>query len=268
MLARLFAFAIWAVVAASVMFWGLRLLTSAPQAPAYTVSALDGVGLRGDLSRVFGAPPVAVAAAAAAPPAQASRFKLIGVAAPRDAGEAGGLALISVDGKPARAINVGRSVEEGWVLQSVNRRGARLATNLGASTLDLEIPPLALATRGSLPAVPSSIVNASTSSAPGSVPLPPPTTPAVAPFPAPVTVPPFIQGLPTQPVPPTGLPSAGALPGPLGDGRFVNNPVANQLPSAPAIALPAEEPPRPASRVRGPRVNGAEPSSSAASAVQ
>ncbi len=164
MLSRLFAFAIWAAVTASLMFWGLRLLVSPTQAPAHTVSAVDGQGTRGDLARLFGAPPAnSVAAAVPAQVAQASsRFKLVGVAARRDDRDVGGLALISVDGKPARAIGVGRSIDDGWVLQSVTKRGAKLASNLGADTVDLEVPPMALAQRGSLPPVSNSIDGSST----------------------------------------------------------------------------------------------------------
>jgi general secretion pathway protein C len=164
MLSRLFAFAIWAAVTASLMFWGLRLLASPTQAPVHTVSAVDGQGTRGDLARLFGAPPAnSVAAAVPAQVAQASsRFKLVGVAARRDDRDAGGLALISVDGKPARAIGVGRSIDDGWVLQSVTKRGAKLASNLGADTVDLEVPPMAMAQRGSLPPVSNSIDGSST----------------------------------------------------------------------------------------------------------
>lgn len=135
------------------MFWGLRLLAASPQAPIHTVGVTQGQSVRGDLARVLGGGPAATAVAAAPPPAAASRFKLVGVAAPKDGALSQGLALISFDGKPAKAIGVGRTVGDGWVLQSVHRRGARVATNLGAQTLDLELPALAIATRGALPPV-------------------------------------------------------------------------------------------------------------------
>jgi general secretion pathway protein C len=161
MTSRVLAFAIWALVLGSLTYWGLRLAVRGPVAPPYTVSAVDAQSMRGDFARVFGAPPAEAAAVAVAAPAAASRFKLVGVAAPQ-AGRSGaasnvGLALISVDGKNARAYAVGRTVEDGWVLQSVNRRGARLASNLGASTVDLEVPALASAQRGNLPPVSNTI---------------------------------------------------------------------------------------------------------------
>ncbi len=237
------------------MFWGLRLLVTAPVAPAYTVSALDGAGLRGDLARVFGSSAPAVAVAAA-PTAQASRFKLVGVAAPRDANVQGGLALISVDGKPARAINVGRTIDDGWVLQSVNRRGARLASNLGANTVDLEMPALALASRGTLPPVGASINNAS----PGPLPIVPPPGGPLMPSAGPAA-----NGAPGGGSAPFGMPGGAA------DGRSIANPIAMPpSPTAPqsgppAIFVPAEELTRPVVRSRAPKVNGVE---GAASGVQ
>lgn len=164
MLARLFAFAIWAAVTASLMAWALRLFADSPRSPAYTV-AVDSRGTRGDFARVFGRSelPATAGAAVPPPPAASSRFKLVGVAAPRDARVEGGLALISVDGKPAKAVGVGRTIDEDWMLRSVSRNGARLASNVGAETLDLEVPPMPAANRGSLPAP----------GAPGVVPPPP-----------------------------------------------------------------------------------------------
>jgi general secretion pathway protein C len=158
MLARLSAFAIWAVVVASLMYWALRLIASPPAAPDYTVAVEQGT--RGDLARIFGpsSGPASAAVAAAPTPQASSRFKLVGVAAPRDSQSGVGLALISVDGKAPRAINVGRTIDEGWVLQSVSRRGAKLSSNLGADMVELEMPALPLPTRGvpgSQPAVPA-----------------------------------------------------------------------------------------------------------------
>jgi len=52
--ARLSAFVIWALVAASAVFWGMRLLARAPAAPAHTVAAGDVAPQRADLTRLFG----------------------------------------------------------------------------------------------------------------------------------------------------------------------------------------------------------------------
>jgi general secretion pathway protein C len=142
MKARLLAFVIWAAVAASAVFWLLRLWTSSPTAPANTVTVAAATPPRGDLNRVFGAPPTASPTAAPAEPALASRFKLLGVAAPREGGDSAGLALIAVDGKPARGFKVGAAIDGDLVLQSVHPRGAALGTKGAAPAVSLELPPV------------------------------------------------------------------------------------------------------------------------------
>ncbi len=199
------------------MYWVLRLFAAPATAPDYTV-AVD-TATRGDLARVFGtsaAPTATVAAPAPIPTQTASRFKLVGVAAPRDAGSGFGLALISIDGKAARAVSVGRSVDDGWVLQSVSRQSARLSSNVGADTMDLDMPPLALASRG----------------VPGVVPTPTPApTSSISPpgfVRPPVVVPPMPSAAPSVP---------GAVPGSPG--------------GPPAILVPQEELTRARGRATG-----------------
>jgi general secretion pathway protein C len=142
MKARLLAFVIWAAVAASAVFWLLRLWTSSPTAPSYTVPVATSAPPRSDLTAVFGAP-AAAKQAAAVEPALASRFKLLGVAAPREGGDSAGLALIAVDGKPARGFKVGTVIDGDLVLQSVHPRGAALGTKGAAPAVSLELPPVA-----------------------------------------------------------------------------------------------------------------------------
>ena len=50
MQARLLAFVIWAAVAASAVFWLLRLWSSSPTAPAHTVAVAPSTPPRGDLT--------------------------------------------------------------------------------------------------------------------------------------------------------------------------------------------------------------------------
>ena len=139
---RLLAFVIWAAVAASAVFWLLRLWTSSPAAPSYTVPVATSAPPRSDLTAVLGAPAAAKQAAAPVEPALASRFKLLGVAAPRDGGDSAGLALIAVDGKPARGFKVGTVIDGDLVLQSVHPRGAALGTKGAAPAVSLELPPV------------------------------------------------------------------------------------------------------------------------------
>jgi general secretion pathway protein C len=153
MSARLTSFVIWAAVAASAVFWLLRLVSSSPAAPAHTVAVAASTTPRGDLTRVLGAPPVAATTAAAAmpEPALASRFKLLGVAAPRQGGDQIGLALIAVDGKPARGFKVGAPIDGELVLQSVSQRGASLGSQGEKARVTLELPPLPTAATSSRP---------------------------------------------------------------------------------------------------------------------
>ena len=82
MFARLSAFVIWSLVAATAVFWALRLAASPAPVPPYAVAVSKSIVVRGDLTRLFGAPP-RVAVAAGATPEAPSRYKLLGVMAPR-----------------------------------------------------------------------------------------------------------------------------------------------------------------------------------------
>lgn len=116
--------------------------------PPQTGVASLNAAPRGDLTRLFGvdAPPPPVEAA----PPPSTRFQLVGVVAPRG-GAQGGVALIAVDGKPARAYRVGATIDGDTVLQQVRQRGASLGPRDGVANVSLEIPPPAPAATGTLP---------------------------------------------------------------------------------------------------------------------
>ena len=150
--ARLAAFVIWAAVAASAMFWALRLGAASPVAPAHTVAVAPASLPRGDLTRVFGAaPPRPANNAVVVESPLASRFKLLGVAAPRRDGDRNGLALIAVDGKPARSFAVGSTVDGDLLLQAVHARGAKIGLRGAQPQVHLELPALPLPSTGSPP---------------------------------------------------------------------------------------------------------------------
>lgn len=156
MTARLIAFVIWAAVAASAMFWALRLAVTSPAAPAHTVAVDGAAAPRGDLARLFGATGAGdtQSPALAAESGLAARFRLLGVAAPRQGGDRNGLALIAVDGKPARSYAVGAVVDGDLVLQSVYQRGARLGARGAAVQVALDLPALLAPATGSLAPAP------------------------------------------------------------------------------------------------------------------
>jgi general secretion pathway protein C len=193
MVARLSAFVLWALVAATAVFWGLRLWVTAPAAPAYAVPVGEATAVRGDLSRLLGSAPVATTAAAVSPEAS-SRFRLLGIMAPKGASadaEAHGVALIAVDGKMAKAYAVGAHLDTDLVLKSVSLRTASIGSAQGAPAITLELPPLAAAATGKLPA------GGMSGGAPMAAPV---ITPQIVPQLVPQTVPPA-QALP-QPLPP------------------------------------------------------------------
>lgn len=203
MTARVTAFVVWAAVAASAVFWLLRLAASSPAAPAYTVTVAAAAAPRGDLARVLGAPPQSTnAAPLPSEPALAARFKLLGVAAPRQGGDQVGLALIAVDGKPARGYQVGAPIDGALVLQSVHARGAALGAPGAPAQVTLELPPLPAAATSARPpgAAPAPMVPVP---APPIAAAPPP-APAQAhvPMPAPAPVP--VASENQMPTPPPG----------------------------------------------------------------
>ncbi|MEO8524923.1 MAG: hypothetical protein ABI460_09405 [Caldimonas sp.] len=154
MFARLSAFVIWSLVAASTVFWALRFGVSVPQAPAYAVPIDRPAPPRGDLARLFGAAPV-IAMVEEARPEAPSRFRLVGVMAPKSSTAQGtgayGLALIAVDGKPPRAFAVGAKLDSDLVLQSVGLRTASLGPAQGVRSVLLELPALPPPATGVLP---------------------------------------------------------------------------------------------------------------------
>ncbi|MBL8348600.1 MAG: hypothetical protein JNN03_24450, partial [Rubrivivax sp.] len=156
MSARWATFLVWALVAASAAAWGLKLFVTAPTAPSQVAVAGQSQLPRGDITRVLGAdapPPVDPTAgeSLAGAPADA-RFQLLGVVAPRGSETArGGVALIAVDGKPAKAFRIGAVVDGENVVQAIRARGADLGPAGGKVTVALNIPPPAPAATGTLP---------------------------------------------------------------------------------------------------------------------
>ncbi len=128
---------VWALAAASALYWGLRIRgeASGGQAPAPVAAPAE---MQPDPRAVARALGVEGEGAAAPPASVASRFALQGVVA---SPSGGGSALIAVDGQPARPYRVGSAVGEGWVLRSVAARQAVLAAEGGAA-VTLELPPL------------------------------------------------------------------------------------------------------------------------------
>ncbi len=151
MASRILALLIWAAVAASLAFWGLRLTNKSTAIPANTMAVSLDNAVRGDLRRLLVAPETAeTTAAPEANSVLASRLKLLGVVAPRTADDNSGIALLSVDGKPPRAVRVGWPVDGDMILLAVTQRGADIGPASGPATVKLDLPPLPAAATGVL----------------------------------------------------------------------------------------------------------------------
>ena len=129
-------FALWALVAATAVFWGLKLSNGSGGLPA--AAPVRGPVQADPLAvaRLLGSNPMAPAAAPVA--SLSSRFNLVGVVANTTHQ---GAALIAVDGKPPKPFRVGSAVDEGLVLQSVSTRQAALGPTIdGPASVTLELP--------------------------------------------------------------------------------------------------------------------------------
>lgn len=137
---RLLTFGVWALVAASALFWGLRLFVTPTALPTQARLPAQRVALASDLQRVLGASPVAKADEPAAAPG-ADRFHLLGVVWPRGAGVSPqGLALIAVGDQPAKPWRTGATVDGETVLLSVSQRAVQLGPRGGPATTTLTLP--------------------------------------------------------------------------------------------------------------------------------
>jgi general secretion pathway protein C len=96
----------------------------------------------GNVARVFGLaiekPAEAASAPAVADPS--TRFALVGVVANR---ASMGVALLSVDGKPARPYRVGSTIDDGFTLKSVSVRSAAIAEPGNGATFTVNLSVIA-----------------------------------------------------------------------------------------------------------------------------
>ena len=168
---RALTFLVWAVVAASAVFWGLRWQGKANAAALMTPMVASAASVdAGSVALLLGSPGAAAVAAPAV--AVSSRFALAGVVA--QAGSRVGAALIGVDGKSAKSYSVGSRVEDGLWLVSVGPRRASLGASAdGPASIVLDLP---------VPVVASTTPSKAASAAPGlAAPLPAPLAAPTAP---------------------------------------------------------------------------------------
>ena len=168
MASRIAALLIWAAVAASLAYWGLRWLAPPVGVPASALPVTLESGVRGDIQRLLTGPVRTAAGPQANPGAAAmlaNRIKVLGVMAPAP-GQSAGVALLSIDGQPPKAIRVGALVDADMVLQSLSQRSARIGPQDGSNFLSIDLPGLPAAATGTLPP-PSGVTQTPTAPAPG-----------------------------------------------------------------------------------------------------
>jgi len=154
MASRLLTFAVWALVAASALFWGLKLFVHASGLPASAQMAGRALPLVGALDKVLGT--VVVAASDEESPADtgSGQYRLLGVVAPRGAAASTqGVALIAIGEQPAKAWRTGAVIEGDTVLLSVGKRSAQLGPRGGPVTTELTLPEPSVASNSNLPPI-------------------------------------------------------------------------------------------------------------------
>jgi general secretion pathway protein C len=235
---RWWTFAVWAVAAGSALFWALKLFVAPLPVPPRTPVAAQTPAARGDLTRLLGvdAPAPVMATVNTEPPPDA-RFQLVGVLSPRSKQAASeGLALIAVDGKPAKAFRVGAVIDGQTVLQSVGARGAQLGPRGGAVLVALNLAAPAAAATGTLPGLGAGGQTPGFPGAGAGAGNPPGSAPAVTPTITPASTPAYL--------PYAGLnPPPNAAPKPTPNNQSVTNTPPNRraLPP-PALGVPVTQP--------------------------
>lgn len=136
---RLAAFGLALLLAASVVYWVLRWPTR-EAGPALPVSAGNTdvpAASTTVVAQLLGARSTPAESEVA--PDAASRFQLTGIIA---LGGGRGVAVVSVDGKPPKHYRAGSQLDEGLVLQSIEKRRVAVASGAKAAVLFyLDLPP-------------------------------------------------------------------------------------------------------------------------------
>lgn len=140
---RWLVFGVWGLAALSAVAWGLKLMARPEPVPGQATVAQVAPPAGGDWSRLLGASArPAAEAAAPPPPPDSARFQLVGLAAPRGPADGQGVALLVVDGKPARAYRQGASIDDRLVVRRIEPRRVTIGARTGEGEFDLELQPL------------------------------------------------------------------------------------------------------------------------------
>ena len=192
MSSRWTGFFVWALVAASAAFWGLKIFAATRPVPP-GAQAPQAVAANGPMERLFGAVIVPTAAAAPVHP-ESERFQLVGVIAPPNGSSGGGFAVVTIDGQPARTWRVGSVLDGNTTLLAVSKRGAEFGPSGGPTAFSLQLPEPAAAETGTLQPAVSQPDSAQSQRVP-----------------QPANAPQFAPQVPGQAVPLNGVPGRGGM---------------------------------------------------------
>lgn len=133
---RLITLTVWLMAVLSGAYWALKFVTVNPVNAAFAAAAPAVVVDSTAVAKLLGATN-SIAGKTIVTPAS-SKYALFGLAV---TGSGTGVALIATDGKPAKPYRVGSKVADDWVLKSVSRTEAILATAVNAPDgMKLELP--------------------------------------------------------------------------------------------------------------------------------
>jgi len=155
MVSRLFSFITWALCAMGVAYWGMAWFASPLHAPPHTVS----VGLS-DMPKTDPQRLLSLSAQAAAPEessvsqsAVSQRVQLVGLMAGTPNHTDAGIALLVVDGKPAKAFRVGQSIDGELTILSISRQGVTIGLPGDQTGVTLDAQSLPPPNTGVLPSI-------------------------------------------------------------------------------------------------------------------
>ena len=112
-----------------------------------------------------------------------SRIRIIGAVAPGTQSGQGGVALLSLDGKPARAVKIGQTIDGDMVLLALNQRQAEIGPAGGPTLARIDLPRLSPAATSTLPPPSGLSMTPPPSAAPPAPDMPPPENQDPAPTP-------------------------------------------------------------------------------------
>ena len=128
---------VWAGVAYTAVFLVLRWSEGADEG-APLIVGIEQKQFSPDVDSLSVSKALGVAPVQSASANLASRFVLVGV---MDGGPSQGVALISVDGKPAKPYRLGQTVSDGLVVVGTGPKKAELGPHMGSSpALVLDLP--------------------------------------------------------------------------------------------------------------------------------